>query len=328
MRWKTAQKKAKLRRRVRLASLTLAIIIAVILVGNILRVGGSLFSPMSIQTNRTYSWDGNFNLNLVLVTNPLAVLSYNPVESKITLLEIPDKAYIEVPGGYGFWKLGAVERLGGVANPPVGGKLVRDSLENFLALPIDGVINAGVAGSSEQFLAQIRGNPWDILIAVTSIRTDLSPIELTKFIIGVRGVRFDKISTFNLEELGLLTGDKLADGEDILVSDPAKIDALILKHFTDTKVLGESATIAVLNATNLPGLAAKTAQMITHLGGNVIILGSFDVVLDKSVVTGDNNYPYTTKRLQQIFGHGTLESLGRSASEISRASVNLVLGQP
>lgn len=324
--WKTAQKKAKLRQRIRLASLTLSLIITVILVGNLLRVGSSLFSPINIQTKRVYSWDSNFNLNLVLTTNPVSILSYNPVEGKISILEIPDKAYIEVPGGYGFWKLGAVHKLGEVDNPPIGVKLLRDSLQNYLALPIDGVIEVR-AGDSEQFMTKLRGNPLEAFLAVTSVRTDLSPIELTQFVFGARGVRFDKVSTYNLEELELLTSEKLADGEDILVSDPIKIDVLLTKHFADTKVLGESATIAVLNATNRQGLAAKTAQMVTHLGGNVIIQSSFEKKIEKSVVSGDNKYPYTTKRLQQIFGRGKLEDLGRSASDISRASVNLILGQ-
>ena len=327
MRWKTAQKKAKLRQRVQLASLTLSIIIALILAGNILRVISNLFSPLSIQTDRTYSWDSDFNLNLVLTTKPISVLSYNPVENKISVLEIPDAAYIEVPGGYGSWKLGVVYKLGEAPDKAVGAKLLRDSLESFLALPIDGVIRISGQWSSSEWVSNLRGNPWDALAMLSNSRTDLSPIELTRFVMGVRGVRFDKVTTYNLEELGLLTSEKLADGEDILVSDPAKIDALLTRHFTDTKVLGEGATIAVLNSTNQPGLAAKTAQMITHLGGNVIIQSSFEKVLEKSVVTGDSKYPYTTRRLQQIFGRGTLESLGRPAQEISRASVNLVLGQ-
>jgi hypothetical protein len=328
MRWKTAQKKARLRRKVRVAALTLGLIIAIVLAGNFLRAIHTLFSPLSIQTNRTYNWDSNFNLNLVLNTNPLSVLSFNPVDNKIAILEIPDSAYIEVPGGYGSWKVGAIFKLGESEDPPKGAKLLRDSLQSFLSLPIDGVIVRQQAlGSSEQFINDLRGNPWQALMAVTSARTDLSPVELTRFVMGVKGVRFDKITTYNLEELGLLNSDKLADGEDILVGDSTKIDALLARHFTDTKVLGEAATIAVFNATEKPGLAAKTAQLINHLGGNVIIQGSFGSEVSGSAVEGSKEFPYTTKRLQQIFGSGTLQSLDKSASDVSRASVNLILGK-
>ena len=333
MRWKTAQKKARLQRKVRLAALTLFLIIAVIFVGNFAKALHTLFSPLSAQTARTYSWDSNFNLNLVLTTKPLSVLSLNPVENKIAILEIPDNAYIEVPGGFGSWKSGAIYKLGEAENPPKGAALLKNSFESFLALPIDGIIEVSGQGtvSSEQFVKLLRGNPIAAISTLTNSKTDLSPVELVKFVTGVRGVRFDKIQTFNLQDLGLLTEDFLADGTDILVGDPIKIDALLIKHFADTKILDEAATIAVLNSTGKSGLAGRKAQIITHIGGNVIIQASFNTKLEKNYVEGDQKYPYTSKRLKQIFGsYDTLEvapSLEQSAPELSRASVNLILGQ-
>ena len=329
MRWKTAQKKARLQRKVRLAALTLFLIVAVIFVGNFAKALHTLFSPLSSQTARTYRWDPNFNLNLVLTTKPLSVLSYNPIEKKIAILEIPDSAYIEVPGGFGSWKSGAIYKLGEAENPPKGAALLKSAFENFLALPIDGIIEISKQGtdSSEQFVNLLRGNPVTAINILANSKTDLSPVELVKFVTGVRGVRFDKIQTFNLQDLGLLTEDSLADGTDILVGDPIKIDALLIKHFADTKILDEAATIAVLNSTEKSGLAARKAQIITHIGGNVIIQASFNTKLDKNYVEGDQKYPLTSKRLKQIFGSYDTLTLEQSAPELSRASVNLILGQ-
>lgn len=334
MRWKTAQKKAKLQQKIRLAALILFLIITIILVGNFFRAVHTLFSPLSIQTKRSYNWDGSFNLNLVLTTKPLSVLSFNPIESKLSILEIPDDAYIEVPGGYGSWKVGAVYKLGEADKK--GAALLKSSFENFLALPIDGVIetNGQWTVDSGQLVMQLRGNPLNYFSLLSNLKTDLSPVELGKFILGVRGVRFDKIQTFNLEELGLLTADSLADGTNILKGDPAKIDALVTRYFTDNKVVEESATIAVLNSTQTSGLAARSAAIITHLGGNVIIQSSFDSSLNKSYVSENQKYPYTEKRLKQIFGSCENEQncdklkIEQFAPELSRASINLILGQP
>ncbi len=336
MRWKTAQKKAKLKGKIRLAVLTLALILGLLLMAQVVRIAHTLLSPLN-QTDRAYHWDSTFNLNLILLTNPLSLLSYNPTETTIKIIEVPDETYLEVPGGYGSWRVGSIYKLG-------GGKLLKDSLGNFFALPVDGFleINGKNESQAKDLVDLLRGNPWSMITLLPNLKTDLTPLELARFALGLRGVRFDKIYTFNLKDLGLLTDGTLADGANILIGDSTKIDGLITKNFTERKIVDEAATIGVFNATSQPGLAGKSAELISHLGGNVIIQTSLDpdsIGVDdqvwKTIVFGDKPYPYTIKRLKQIFT-GSCEAekdcaiLGASVSsadDFSRAQVSLILGQ-
>lgn len=336
--WKTAQKKAKQKKTIRLALLCLAAILLLLLTGQIFKMGNLLFSPINGTEKRTYYWDGTFNLNLVALSEPLGVISYNPKEQSLKILEIPDETYLEVPGGFGSWRTGAIFKLGEAEHPPKGAKLLKGSVENFLAVPMDGFMeirgpaSRGEQGvSSEQLVDLLRGNP---LAFIANLRTDLTPLELIRFYWGIRGVRFDKVFTFNLADLGLLRSSSLADGTPVLVGDPAKIDALVSRNFTENKLVEEAATIGVFNATDKPGLASKTAQIISHLGGNVIIQTSLGNKLGHNAISGGPNYPYTTKRLKEIFAPNcerekNCDILGAAAvaGDFARASVNLILGQ-
>lgn len=344
MRWKTAQKKAKLQRKVSFAILTLGLILGLILISQVVKVVHTLFSPLNEADERSYHWDSTFNLNLVLLTKPLSLLSYNPTERTVKVIEIPDETYLEVPDGYGSWRVGTIYQLGLVDSPPKGAKLLKDSLGNFFALPVDGFLEVNVKGVSraKDVVDLLRGNPWSSVAELTNLKTDLTPVELARFNLGLRGVRFDKIYTFNLKDLGLLSDGTLADGTKILVGDPTKIDGLIAKNFTEGKIVNEAATIGVFNTTSKPGLAGKSAELISHLGGNVIIQTSIDENFGKTTVFGDKLYPYTTKRLKQIFdgncktekdcailGVSTRLASERAAflDDFSRAQVNLILGQ-
>lgn len=334
MPWKTAQKKAKQKKKVQLALLTLGLILGLILTSQIFKVGHTLFSPLN-QDKRSYHWDGTFNLNLVLLTKPLSLLSYNPVEQTIKIIEVADETYLEVPGGFGSWRAGTIYKLGEAEQFPKGPKLLKDSFGNFFALPIDGFlrVNGLEDQSAKTLTATLRSNPLSFLSSLPKMTTDLSPIELARFYFGARAVRFDKVITYNLSDLGLLSDGNLADGTRILIGDSTKIDGLVTRNFTENKIVDEAATVAVFNATSEPGLAAKSAILISHIGGNVIIQSSMEEESKQTAVFGRGS-PDTQKRLTQIFGNDCENEkkcaiLGTSASSVqdfSRAQVNLILG--
>ena len=322
MHWKTARNKSKKQKKTKLAILTLTLILLILVIGNLVKVGKGLSSPLTPDSNRkTYTWDSTFNLNLVLLTKPLSVITYKPTEGAIKILEIPDETYLEAPGGYGSWRAGAIYKLGGAS-------LLKESFASFLGLPIDGFLGFKQAKSPEDLIGDLK-NPLSVLKNLYNLQTDLSPIELARLSWGLRGVRFDKVDTFNLESLGLLTSSTLSDGTPALIGDPAKIDALTLKNFTDPKIVEEGATIAVFNATGVPGQAAFAAQVISHIGGNVVIQTGSEKAEFKTAVLGTSTHPFTTKRLKQIFAASCIEDCGilTSAGDFSRAQINVVLGQ-
>lgn len=327
--WKDVQSKAKRSRRVKLALGVLGLLVGILILSSVIRFTQTLFSPWKtpLNTHKNYLWNGEFNINLLLRSAHISVLVFNPKEEKITIINIPDETYLEVPYGFGSWQLRAVYALGESQNGLGGYKLLVDTLTNFLAIPIDGFLDLSSLSpqrSATEIIEQLRKNPFSGPGFLPVLKTNLTAWELLRFKLGINNVRFDKVKELDLDKLHTLDHEKLPDGTPIFTADPVKLDS-VLSDVADPLITGEHKSIAVFNGTKKPQLAQKWARLITNLGGNVIITGNGEKV-DKTQVTGVSSA--TLRRLQQIFGvdKDDKNSLNPDIAS-SRAQINLLLGE-
>lgn len=315
MRWKTAQRHHKIKKKTKLALFALAGLLGLILVSQLITFVKVLSRPYNlIASYKNYTWNGEFNLNIVAGTNPISLISYSPEEKKVTILTIPDNTLIDVPGGFGRWQARAIYELGGES-------LVKTSISQFLGIPVDGF-------SSENLVDHFRGNLVSGIEILSKLKTDFTPLELIRLKASLLGVRFDKIHQVNLEKHSILEREKLADGTEIFIADPIRLDSIMV-DLADPKIKREHLSIAVFNATDKPLLAASAKRLITNMGGNVIVTQNAPSKVSKTYVEGENSK--TLDRLTQIFDScGKMcdkipkEDLGVSAA---RAQIILVLGQ-
>lgn len=347
--WKVAQKNTKIKKKTKLALLVLGLIVFLLVLGQTVRIIQSLSSPFSkdvVKVSRSYQWDNDFNLNLVIKTKGVYLLSYNPSEKRITVIDVPDEAYLEVPGGFGEWQLRSIYDLGQTSQGPGGGELLKRSLSSFFGIPVDGFIEfkGQLAQKSGVEVADfLRQNPLNIAYFLSSITSDLTPWELIRLKLAFSQVRFDKVQDIDLKKLKLMETDRLGDGTQILTADPTKIDSALI-NFIDTKIREEHLGVAIFNATSYPGLAQKAARIITNTGGNVIMTTNANLKQPKTVVLGEESA--TLKRLSQIFSSDCKKALncdritcnpGDKDQEncliedpgikSSRAQINVVLGE-
>lgn len=322
MPWKDTQSKTQRKKRSKLAFTVLLFVFGLIFLSWGVRFTQSLFTS---TVPRNYHWSGEFNINLVIRTPAVSVLSYNSKEERVVILNIPDETYLEVPYGFGFWQIRSVYGLG-------GNLLLKDTLASFLGISIDGFLDfSGAKVSAGFFVSKLRENPLSGLSLLSSLKTDLTPLELIKLKMGINGVRFDKIKERNLAEASVLDKSMLPDGTQIYTADPVKLDT-VMSDFPDPTVLTEHKSIAVFNATDKPQLAQKWARLITNLGGNVIITTNAKKRINNTQVFGEESQ--TLKRLRQIFDLGCQNNpkcdiIGASDEDLatSRAQINLFLGE-
>lgn len=332
--WKKVQSRSKNKKKTQLALLVLVLITTVVILGQAMRLSqGLLRSLPADQAGEKHYWSGQSNINLVVMGKTVSILSFDPKNSQIVIIEISPETYIDVSGGFGSWQLRAIYSLGQAEATPKGPKLLKQSLETFLAIPIDGFIylENSPQQSAQQFVENLRKSPLALGQYLGKFQTDLTPIELIRLSHGLLRVRFDKIYAFNLENEELLERNILADGTKALIGDPIKIDGFVLAHLTDSLIVEEQITVAVYNGTNYPGLAQRAARMISNIGGNVIILTNTEVKnIEKSFVIADGS-SYTRKRLEQIFAPNCQENLSCVMIDPntlnSRAQINLFLGK-
>lgn len=328
--WKDIQSQKGIRRRNKLALSVLAIIAAILLLSQAVKFTQMLFNPWRQEplVKRTVLWNGDFNLNILIKAKGISLLSFNPQERKITVIDMPDQTYLEAAHGYGKWQLGSVYGLGESQKEVGGGKLLEDTLENLFGLPVDAFLDFSGKYSEKgaiDILAEIRGNPLSILSILSNLSSDLTPFELIRFNLGAAGVRFDKIRQIDLEMADdVLQKEKLLDGTDILVADTIKLDSK-LSSILDPAVKSEHKTIAIFNSTDHPGLAQKAARLITNIGGDVIVTSNGKNKYEKTQIFGEKSK--TLDRLKQIFEPGGIIDPQDWDLVSSRAQINLFLGE-
>lgn len=325
--WKDIQSKNRIKKKTRLALMVLGIILGIIIIGWIVKFTQTLFSPWKFSSSeKSYVWNGEFNINILIKSKDMALLSYNPTDKKITVIKIPDETQLEVFGGFGKWQARAIYGLGESQKIGDGNKLLKRSVGDFFGLPIEGFLQfeGKYADKSAQDITEaLRNNPFSGFDLLANLKTDLTLWELIRLKFGLSLVRFDKLRYLDLVSLGVLDKDFLADGTAIFSWDPVKLDS-VSSQLLDPKILSEHKTIAVFNSTDYPLIAQKGARMIANLGGNVIITGNSDKKLKETEVFGEESK--TLRRLLQIFSHkGGKDSKVESFS--SRAQINVMLGE-
>ncbi|MEK9178761.1 MAG: LCP family protein, partial [Patescibacteria group bacterium] len=310
----------------KLALLVLALVAGLLFFSWGVKLTHSLFTPWKIQTNihKKYLWNGEFNLNLLVRTDKTSILTLNPKEEKVIIVNIPDETFLEVPYGFGSWQLRAIYELGESQKHLGGYKLLADTLTNFLAIPIDGSLDLQSLSPQKttvEIVDTLRKNPFSMFNLLSDLKTDLTMWELLQLDFQLSKVRFDKVIELNLDKLGALDRGSLPDGTFIFTGDPVKLDS-VLSDLADPVIVEEHKTIAVFNGTGKGQLADKWARLIRNLGGNVIITGNGEET-DKTKVTGEKSA--TLKRLQQVFGRG--DTKDSPETSYSRAHINLLLGE-
>lgn len=334
--WKDVQIKHKIKKRTKLALIVLGVVLSLLIVSWTVRFTQNLFSPWKLSADkpRSYIWNGEFNINLLVHTSTISLLVFSPKEEKIVIINIPDETFLDVPHGFGKWQLRAIYELGQSQKGLGGDKLLSETLTSFFGLPIDGFLDFSTIKDQQSaalVVETLRKNLFSGFNLLSALKTDLTPWELLKLKLSISNVRFDKVKVLDLEKVNVLERENLPDGTPVFTPDPVKIDS-ILSDLTDPVIVSEHKSIAVFNATNEPQLAQKWARLITNLGGNVIITTNAKKILEKTQVAGEDSL--TLKRFKEIFdldcqNNPKCVKISPEDEDLvsSRAQINLFLGK-
>lgn len=100
-------------------------------------------------------------------------------------------------------------------------------------------------------------------------------------------------------------------------TDKAEIDSIISKYFQDPKIADEKLSIGVVNATDVSGLGNKFANLLTNMGGNVVLVSTGDVKKDSTVEYSVDSY--TADKIAKIlkFRKVKKESMVKSLADVT-----------
>ncbi len=339
----------------KLAFWALFLLAGIIVIGKLFVFLASLNEPISNAFgNKGYRWDLQSPANLVYLYSGLpktsslekgsdqalqvAVISYHPKDKKIMIMHISDQTLVNVPKGYGQWRIGSVYKLGQEEPKPVGGQLLKLAVSNLLGLPIDGIIISKKTNSTtpESLITGWHQNNLASLFFVNSVKTDLTLLEASQIFWQMAKVRSDKVSSLDFAQSSITESKLLPDSTRVLGIDSVKLDLFIRDKMYDENIIAEGLSVAVYNATKHPGLTQDVARTITNMGGNVVMTDTLDKVLGGSIVTYSKDVlvnvsqKLTLKRLQQIYAPRCLKTNCSSNNPVlpqSRAQISILLGE-
>lgn len=344
--WKSDQKAKRTQKNLKLALIALLVLGLLLIFGRVFQFFNEFQKPFySLNTQkRAVSWDGKSVINLIIAKSEgndlkdLNFVSLNPVDEKISVLELSDDIYLQVPKNYGSWKLSSVYKLGQENKPAVGEDLVKMSVSKMLALPVDGIIEVNTKGDLdiETLIVDWKKNMTNGFSFLTTIKTDLSLKETTDFVFKASKVRPDNMTSVDFFKTSITQSKLLPDSSRVLGVDSVKLDTYIKQELSDPTIVEEDLTVAVYNGTDHPGLTAEAVRLIGNLGARVTIITNTEEKFVKSGVYinpeegSDAKFSQTYRRLAEIFASKCLkETCTTSDAEVasSRAAINIVLGE-
>lgn len=158
----------------------------------------------------------------------------------------------------------------------------RETLAKSLAVPIDGQVLLKT-DIKEKSASSVLINS---LFSLGNTFKKITVIDLIRLTLFARGV-----SPNSIYERELSFG----------LNDAQKSTILSLS-FTDPAIYQENRSIEIINAANAYGLGGKLANLITNMGGNVILVSSSDKLNSKSRIIYSGEKTYTGKKLESYLG--------------------------
>ena len=264
-------------------------LIALILIGaafsNIFRLVSSFVSSLNSPTGTKLTFEKfeGEKITGVIVSDPLILATYDPVEKKVNIFEMPENLYLEVPEK-GFFLASKINELGETKD--IGAKLLATTVTSNFLVPVDFYLAAASGNIDKAKILEIREKIpeagslfWFFKIPNSGkiLKTNFTLFDQFKLFWELRKVRGDKLNyqtvpPSNFEELILPNGDRVVKvSEDGLTPN-------FLKVFQDFEVAKEAVTVGVFNAAGVSGLAQKVRQICQNLGAQCIVGGEADEV--------------------------------------------------
>jgi hypothetical protein len=306
-RWRREQKGKGVKKRFRLVKLWILVFASFAFLG--LGIKGWL-------SYRHRIWDGQSRLNIALAGEETCLLSLDPVDSELVLVEIPSETEVEVAFGYGVYPINSVYELSQLEKKE--GEILAETLENNFAVPVEGwyysphEIDTSSVKEPKSLLTRL------IFSRITpGVKTNLTFWDLSRLWLVSNNVSVFRANFFNLSNLNLLEEVELPE------IDEDRLDAFTQQYFQEKKLGGENLVIEVINSTKLPGLAEKGARLLTNIGVEVVGVGNQEEKVSQCLLIGESSIQknYLTQRVMGIFGCNWREG------QEGKGDLTLILGE-
>lgn len=223
-------------------------------------------------------WRGN-SVFVVFNSHDLTIEVYEPTAEKIMTYLLPKDSYVEVPSGYGFYKVEDARELSVVEGK--GETLLSQAVSNTFGIPFDAT--------------STTINDWD-RIAIWYARMMYE----------------DRDDIVDLKDAPIFMTEKRVDGEVLRKVDPNVVDHFFKHDLWERAITDENLSVGIFNASTEPNIALILSRKLEKIGVHVTEIDNLTEEINKPCemrVKKDKLDSYTTSRLSMLFNCPVTDTL-------------------
>jgi len=194
-------------------------------------------------------------------------------EENVLVVTLPDNALVDVPWGYGPYRMAAVWKLGELEHKP---NLFPDTISDAFSIPIQGFV-----GETEpklfdtiKFIAEFKKNFPLTRLLFDSKLTNLNFLDRWLLYWRVTSASQDLL-VYNAHQNARLFQDTiLVDGTEVKKVLLDGLKTFLEQKFEEAEIRKQAVTVEVKNTTDISGVGQKFANIISAAGGKVITIGN------------------------------------------------------
>ena len=183
----------------------------------------------------------------------------------------------------------------------IKGQTLRSEIGKYLQIPIDATLSANQNITKNTLPSDLTR----ILFNLKDANTNLTVVDLLRLIFFTRTVPPNSINEKTMESM-----------------QKSEIQGIASSKFIDPQIVEDKQSIEVINSTDVPGLGNRLANLITNMGGNVILVSTADSAMQNSEIKYFRDKTYTVSKLSSVLGFAT-----KKISQKSIADVIIVIGK-
>lgn len=237
--------------------------------------------------------------NLLYVDNNgtrVSVVSFDPVEQKVLMLEYPGTLSINTRS-VGEYKISNLYTLGKYKQQ--GGEFARRKVQGFMRMPITGYL---VDQSHNESVA--RGLSRGLLKGMwRRSETNLSRIDQYILWQQLRRYNASEVGEDELLRAGIIVKQSTGEGYGYMAE---RLSQYVGKQFFDWGVGIEGATVAVINESGIDGLGNDMAGFLTNMGLDVVVVRSGGSERSSTKIEAANleKHAQSLRLIDRAFGFG------------------------
>jgi hypothetical protein len=273
-------------------------------------------------TGLAYIVIDSFDRETVMVKK-LTFIVFDKSNGKLVNYSVPVNLEYDISGKYSVENLSKMFALGSMASGSVGDGITTtvNTVKKLFGFGVDRYLVVDEK-HSEVFDELLGNGSFLDLIKLKDLgfirehfKTDMTLQEFYSLFNFIKGLPEDRLFTKEIS-----TND---------LTDSTNIDADLRDITLESNIAKENKSIAILNGTELSGIATVASRIVANLGGRVVSIGNSSRTYSESVLITDDPSSLTTAQLVRVFGITKIVSKTdpmAAEKETDRSDIAVIMG--